>query len=132
MAKKEQTFRGKTEEDIKKMSFKEFAELVPARQRRTINRGFTEMQKRLLAKAKKVREGKYKKPIKTHCRNMVIVPDMLGLVINVHSGKEFVPVEVTIDKLGHYLGEFRMTRSKVQHSAPGVGATRSSAAASVK
>jgi len=132
MAKKEQTFRGKTEEDVKKMSFKEFAELVPARQRRTINRGFTEMQKRLLAKVKKVKEGKYKKPIKTHCRNMVIVPDMLGLIINVHSGKEFVPVEVTIEKLGHYLGEFRMTRNKVQHSAPGVGATRSSAAASVK
>src|SRR3989338_6934456 len=132
MAKKEQTFRGKTEEDVKKMSFKEFAELVPARQRRTINRGFTEMQKRLLAKVKKVKEGKYKKPIKTHCRNMVIVPDMLGLIINVHSGKEFVPVEVTIEKLGHYLGEFRMTRNKVQHSAPGVGATRSSAARSVK
>ena len=132
MAKKEQTFRGKTEEDVKKMSFKEFGELVPARQRRTINRGFTEMQKRLLAKVKKVKEGKYKKPIKTHCRNMVIVPDMLGLIINVHSGKEFVPVEVTIEKLGHYLGEFRMTRNKVQHSAPGVGATRSSAAASVK
>ena len=90
------------------------------------------MQKKLLIKIQKVREGKYKKPIKTHCRNMVIIPEMLGLLIGVHTGKEFVPVEITVEKLGHYLGEFRMTRTKVSHSAPGVGATRSSAAASVK
>ena len=132
MAKKEQTFRGKTEEEIRNLSMKEFAELVPARARRAINHGFTEMQKRLLIKVKKAKEGKYKKQVKTHCRNMIIIPEMMGILIHVHSGQEFVPVEITIDKLGHYLGEFRMTRNKVQHSAPGVGATRSSAAASVK
>jgi len=126
MAKKEQTFRGKTEEEIRNLSMKEFAELVPARARRAINHGFTEMQKRLLIKVKKAKEGKYKKQVKTHCRNMIIIPEMMGILIHVHSGQEFVPVEITIDKLGHYLGEFRMTRNKVQHSAPGLGATRSS------
>lgn len=129
---KELTYRGKTAEELQKMSLKEFAELLSARQRRSVTRGFTDLQKRLLAKIKKVREGKYKKPIKTHCRNIVVVPEMLGLTIHVHKGKEYMPVEITVDKLGHYLGEFRMTRTNVKHSAPGVGATRSSAAASVK
>ena len=132
MTKKELTYQGLTEAELQKLSMKEFAQMVPSRQRRTINSGFTEMQKRLLVKVKKAKEGKYKKPVKTHCRNMVIIPEMIGMLIHVHAGKEFVPVEITVEKLGHYLGEFRMTRQKVQHSAPGVGATRSSAAASVK
>lgn len=129
---KELTYRGKNAQDLQKMSLKEFAELLPARQRRTINRGFTELQKKLLVKIQKVKAGKYKKPIKTHCRNIVIIPEMLGLTIHVHKGKEYMPVEITVEKLGHYLGEFRMTRGIVKHSAPGVGATRSSASASVK
>ncbi|MFH0752167.1 MAG: 30S ribosomal protein S19 [archaeon] len=132
MAKKELTYKGKTEEELKNMSLKEFAELLPARQRRSVTRGFTELQKKLLIKIKKVKEGKYKKPIKTHCRNIVLIPEMLGLIIHVHRGKDFVPVEITVEKLGHYLGEFRMTRTRVTHSAPGVGATKSSSAASVK
>ena len=132
MAKKELTYRGKTEEELRNMSLKEFAELLPARQRRSVTRGFTELQKKLLIKIKKAKEGKYKKPIKTHCRNIVLIPEMLGLIIHVHRGKDFVPVEITVEKLGHYLGEFRMTRTKITHSAPGVGATKSSSAASVK
>lgn len=129
---KELTYRGKTAEELQALSLKEFAELLPSRHRRSLTRGFTDLQKRLLEKIKKFKEGKKKKPIKTHCRNMVILPEMLGLIIHVHRGKDFVPVEITVEKLGHYLGEFRMTRQKVSHSAPGVGATKSSASASVK
>ncbi|MDO8555781.1 MAG: ribosomal protein S19 family protein, partial [Nanoarchaeota archaeon] len=57
---------------------------------------------------------------------MVIIPEMLGIMIHVHKGREFVPVEITPEMLGHYLGEFAQTRQKVGHSAPGIGATRSS------
>src|SRR3989344_5012693 len=131
MARKEFTYRGKTVEQIKGMDVKEFAKLVPARQRRTLEHGFTEMQKRLLLKIKKAKEGKYKKAIRTHCRDIVVVPEMLGLLIHVHAGKSYTPVEILPDMLGHYLGEFTLTRTRVSHSAPGIGATKSSSAASV-
>jgi len=132
MVKKEPTYRGKTAEELRKMSLTEFAKLLPARQRRSILRGFTEAQKRLLARIKKTKEGKTKKPIKTHCRDMVILPEMLGLTIHVHRGKGFVPITIGVEMLGHYLGEFTVNREKVIHSAPGIGATKSSAAISVK
>ena len=90
------------------------------------------MQKRLLIKIKKAKEGKYKRSVKTQCRDMIIIPEMIGLTIHVHAGKLYVPVEIQPDMLGHYLGEFTLTRTRVTHSAPGIGATKSSAAASVK
>jgi len=127
MPKKEFTYKGKTLEELKKMSIDELAEILPARQRRSLKRGFTEYQKKLL---KKIRKGE--KNIKTHCRDMIILPEMVGLTIKVHNGKEFVDVKIVPEMIGHYLGEFALTRKKVEHSAPGIGATRSSAALSVK
>ena len=132
MVKKDITFKGKTVEELAVMPLNEFMNLVPSRTRRSLKRGFTEDQKKLLLKVKKTKEGKYKKTIKTHCRDMIITPDFMGLLILVYTGKEFVPVTVTIEMLGKYLGEFTMTRKKVAHSAPGIGATKSSAAMSVK
>ena len=85
-----------------------------------------------MAKISKARAGKTKKPVKTQVRDMVVLPDMVGMMIHVHKGKVFEPISIEIEMLGHYLGEFTMTRSKVQHSAPGIGATKSSAATSVK
>jgi small subunit ribosomal protein S19 len=70
--------------------------------------------------------------IKTHCRNAVILPEMVGLTIGIHNGKSFVNVTIQEEMIGHYLGEFMLTRKGVKHSAPGIGATRSSAALSVK
>ncbi|MBI3026814.1 30S ribosomal protein S19 [Candidatus Woesearchaeota archaeon] len=127
MAKKEFTFKGKTVEELKGMGINELAQLLPARQRRTIKRGFTDQQKILL---KKLRADE--KSIETHCRDMIILPEMVGKTIKVHRGKEFVPVMIEADMVGHYLGEFSLTRKKVAHSAPGIGATRSSASLSVK
>ena len=127
MARKEFTSKGKTIEDLKKMSLNELAQLLTARQRRTIKRGFGEPQKILL---KKLRSGE--KNIETHCRDMIILPEMVGITIKVHQGREFVPVMIEADMIGHYLGEFVLTRKKVAHSAPGIGATRSSASLSVK
>lgn len=119
--KGEFTYRGKTLEDLKKLNLEEFALLVPARQRRTIQRGFSEEHKKLLHKVK------IKDPnIRTHLRDMIVLPEMVGMKVNIHSGKEFVPVELTSEMLGHYFGEFVLTRKKVSHGAAGVGATRSS------
>ena len=127
MAKKEFTFKGKTIEEIKKLSLSELAQLLTARQRRTLKRGFNEQQKILL---KKLRASE--KNIETHCRDMIILPDMVGTTIRVHQGREFVPIVIEPDMIGHCLGEFALTRKKVAHSAPGIGATRSSASLSVK
>ena len=107
----------------------EFIRLLPARQRRSLLRGLTLQQRILLEKIRRAREemkrGK-KVVIRTHVRNMIILPEMVGLTIHVHNGKDFVPVEITPEMIGHYLGEFALTRKEVKHSAPGVGATRSS------
>lgn len=127
MAKKEFTFRGKTVDDVKKLSLNELAQLLTSRQRRTLKRGFTEQQKILL---KKLRYNE--KNIETHCRDMIILPEMIGMTIKVHQGKEFIPLAIGSDMVGHYLGEFVLTRKRVAHSAPGIGATRSSASLSVK
>ncbi len=118
--KGEFTYRGKTLEELKKLSLEEFAKLVPSRQRRSILRGLSEEHKKLLNKIKQ------NKVVRTHLRDMIIVPEMVGSRIGIHNGKEFVQVEIIPEMLGHYLGEFAMTRKKVVHGAAGVGATRSS------
>ena len=127
MAKKEFTYKGKLIEELKKMSINELAQLFPSRQRRTIRRGFTDQQKILMKKIKN-----NEKNIKTHCRDMIVLPEMVGSTIKIHGGREFVPLTIEPDMIGHCLGEFVLTRRRVQHSAPGIGATRSSASLSVK
>lgn len=66
------------------------------------------------------------KPIRTHCRDMVILPEMVGLNLLIHSGKEFESIDVKPEMIGHYLGEFVITNKKVLHGTPGIGASRSS------
>jgi small subunit ribosomal protein S19 len=124
---REFTYKGKTLQELKQMDIAEFAKLAPARVRRSLKRGFTDAQKALLNKIRKANQGLYKKQIKTHCRDMVILPEMVGLKILVHNGKTFIPVEIKPEMIAHYLGEFALTRQPVKHSAPGIGATRSSA-----
>jgi small subunit ribosomal protein S19 len=128
MAKKEFTYKGKKPEELKKLTPKEFAKITNSRVRRTIERGFTEAQKIFLEKLRKS-PGK---AIKTHCRDMVVLPEMIGRKILVYNGKEYKQIIVTAEMLGQYLGEFSFTRNKVNHSSPGVGATKSSSNVSVK
>jgi len=71
-------------------------------------------------------EGKLKGELKTHLRDMIILPDMVGLNFRVPNGKEFAPVSVRPEMVGHYLGEYAITNRRVQHGAPGVGSSRSS------
>ncbi len=120
------TYKGYSPEDLEKMSLKELIEILPARIRRTLRRGLTPAQQKLLEKIRKYKQKGINKPIRTHCRDMPILPEMFGLTIMVYNGKEFVPVKVTPEMIGHYLGEFALTRKRVVHGAPGVGATRSS------
>ncbi len=123
------TYKGYTLEELQKMPMDEFIKLLPARQRRSLLRGLTEAQRILLEKVRKAKkalqEGK-KIVIKTHVRDMIILPEMVGLTIHVYNGREFVPVEIKPEMIGHYLGEFAITCKPVKHGAPGVGASRSS------
>jgi len=127
MVKKEFSYKGKSEEELKELSLSQFAEIVPSRIRRKIKRGFTEQEKILLSKIEKNESN-----IETHCRDMIILPIMFGKSIKVYTGKEFFAVNVNVEMVGHVLGEFALTRKLTTHSAPGVGATRSSAALSVR
>jgi small subunit ribosomal protein S19 len=119
-------FKGKDLAELKTMSTKEFSELLKTRERRSLNRGFTDAQKCLLAKLEK------KDNVKTHCREMIILPNMVGKTIRLYNGKEFLPLKIVEDMLGHRIGEYIFTRKRVAHSSPGVGATRSSASVSVR
>ncbi len=121
-AKKEYTFRGHTMEELGQMSVEDFSELLPSRLRRSLARGVAHDQEKLYAA---VRKGG-KRVYRTHRRDVVILPMMVGKRFAVHSGKEYLEVEVQPDMLGHYLGEFAPTRKSVKHTGPGVGATRSS------
>jgi len=130
MVTKKFYYKGKSLEELQKMELKDFVKLLPARQRRSLIRGLTDQQKILLKKIKQAKQTK--KEVKTHVRDMIVLPEMIGAKILVHAGREWVPVVITEEMLGHYLGEFTLTRKKVTHSAPGIGATRSSSALSQK
>ncbi|MCC6017435.1 MAG: 30S ribosomal protein S19 [archaeon YNP-LCB-003-016] len=126
---REFTYRGYTLQQLLEMPMDKFVTLLPSRQRRSLKRGLTPQQRILLEKIREAKklmsEGKNVK-IRTHCRDMIILPEMVGLTIHVHNGKDFVPVEITTEMIGHYLGEFAITNKKVVHGAPGLRATRSS------
>jgi len=129
LQKKQFTYKGRTIEELKSLDIREFAKFAKATPRRFILRNF-DIIERFIKKCKKRQENN--KPIKTHNREIVIVPNMMGLTIQIYSGKQYVPIKITQEMLGHRLGEFVPIRSKVQHGAPGIGATKSSAAMSVK
>ena len=115
-------YKGKTLDELKKMSLEEFSRLLPSRERRSLLRGLTERQKKLLEEIR----NKPEKFHKTHERDMVILPEMINVKFGIYNGKEYKPVTVSQEMLGHRLGEFALTRQRTLHSAPGVGATRGS------
>jgi len=127
MVKKEFKYKGKTVEELKKLSLAEFIDLIPARQKRSLKRGLSDQQKILL---NKIKSGKTN--IKTHCRNMIILPEMIGATVSIYDGKSFIKIVILEDMISHCLGEFTYNRKRVAHSAPGIGATKSSSALSVK
>ncbi len=127
--KKEFTYRGRTLDELKVMDIREFAKLLKSNEKRTLLRQYDEMQKFIIRCDK---NNQNKKLIRTHMRHLIAVPKIIGMKINVYNGKEFVPVVIDKEMLGHRLGEFSATRQKVKHGAAGIGATKSSASQSVK
>jgi small subunit ribosomal protein S19 len=126
---KEFMYRGHNLNSLQGMSMDEFINLLPSRQRRSLQRGLTPEQRILLEKMREAQEAVKKGEdvtIKTHVRDMIILPEMVGMKILVHNGKEFLPVEIKPEMIGHYLGEFAVTNRPVRHGTPGIGASRSS------
>mgnify|MGYP001811971332 FL=1 len=123
---KEFSYRGIPKEELDNMSLEKLLQLFNARQRRSLTRGITDGKRKLIEEIKSAKAGKLKNPIKTHVRDLIVLPYMVGVTVNVFSGKEFQPVTMTTEMIGHYLGEYVITNKRVSHGAPGVGASRSS------
>ncbi|MBD3354013.1 MAG: 30S ribosomal protein S19 [Candidatus Lokiarchaeota archaeon] len=122
-------YKGKTLKELRKMSMDEFIQLVPARIRRSLKRGLPKRHKKVLEKLRKAHKAQKSGKevmVRTHCRDLPIFPEFIGLTIGVHSGQEFVPVKITPEMIGHYLGEYAITNTRVIHGSPGIGATKSS------
>ncbi len=123
---REKLYRGKTLEFLKTLDVRESAKYLTSRSRRSILRNFNVIEEFIKTCQKRVQRGKR---IKTQMRDLVIVPQLVGLTISIHNGRKFEDIIITSEMIGHRLGEFSMTRSKVIHSAAGIGATKGSKAA---
>jgi len=126
---KEFTYRGFSLNQLQALSMDEFINILPSRQRRSLHRGLTAEQRILLEKIRKAKEEHKSGDgivIKTHVRDMIILPEMAGTALHVHNGKAFVAIEIKPEMIGHYLGEFAITNKPVRHGTPGIGASRSS------
>uniref|UniRef100_A0A4D5RA03 40S ribosomal protein S15 n=1 Tax=Scolopendra viridis TaxID=118503 RepID=A0A4D5RA03_SCOVI len=124
------TYRGVDLDQLLDMSIEQLTELMHCRARRRITRG---LKRRSMALVKKLRKAKKEAPplekpavVKTHLRDMIIVPEMVGSIVGVYNGKTFNQVEIKPEMIGHYLGEFSITYKPVKHGRPGIGATHSS------
>jgi len=120
------TYHGLSQKELEELSLDKLLKLFPARARRSLTRGINDGKRKLIEEIKASKAGKLKTPINTHLRDLIILPFMIGTTINVYSGKEFVPVTITTEMVGHYVGEYVITNKRVSHGAPGVGASRSS------
>ena len=123
---KQFTYRGLSQKELEELPLVKLLELFPARARRSLTRGINDNKRKLIEEIKATKAGKLKTVINTHLRDLLVLPYMVGITLNVFSGKEFVPVTITTEMVSHYLGEYVITNKRVSHGAPGVGASRSS------
>ncbi len=121
--KREFSYRGKSLEELRAMSLEELAKILGARARRSIRRGFNDETSRFF---ERMGATPVEKVVRTHCRDALVLPAHVGRRVAIHTGKEFKEVEIRPEMIGHYYGEFALTRRFEKHSGPGVGATRSS------
>lgn len=119
--KKEFTYRGKTLKELKELDVREFAKFLPSRQRRTILRNFQKIEDFISRANEKIARGK---KVRTHQRDLVVVPEMVGMKMQVYNGNTFISFEIVGEMLGHKLGEFALTRGRIKHGSAGVGATK--------
>jgi small subunit ribosomal protein S19 len=123
---KEFRYRGFTVDQLNSMSTEAILQLLPSRARRSLNRGISDDKRKLLEDLRSQKDGKLEGQIKTHARDMIILPVMVGATVSVYTGKEFIPILIKPEMIGHYLGEYAITNKKVVHGTPGIGASRSS------
>jgi small subunit ribosomal protein S19 len=121
--KREFTFRGLSLPQLQALSLEEFAKVASSRARRSIRRGFNLETTRFF---ERMQATPAEKVVRTHCRDALVLPAHVGRHVAIHNGKEFKEIEVRPEMVGHYYGEFSLTRRFEKHSGPGVGATRSS------
>ncbi|XP_055545197.1 uncharacterized protein LOC129730140 [Wyeomyia smithii] len=124
------TYRGVDLDQLLDMKHDLLMELMHSRAKRRFKRG---LRRKPMALIKKLRKAKKNAPpnekpaiVKTHLRNMIIVPEMVGSIVGIYNGKTFGPAEIKPEMIGHYLGEFSQTYKPVKHGRPGIGATHSS------
>jgi small subunit ribosomal protein S19 len=131
MAIERVAYRGKTATELNTVSPADYLKMVKSRQRRSMKRNGIDYKK-LLAKVEKYKAKGLDKPIRTQVREAMIIPSWIGLKFAVHNGKEFMPLLITANMLGHRLGEYSYSTKPVRHSAPGIRATRGSKFLAVK
>ena len=123
-------YRGVELSKLLTLSEKQIYDMFCARQRRARRRQVQprhqNFMKKIIKAKKEAREGEKPRTVKTHCRNKIITPQMIGSVVGIYNGKVFNAVEIKPEMIGHYLGEFSLTYTPVRHGRPGVGATHSS------
>ena len=123
---KQFTYHGLSQKELEELPLEKLLKLFSARARRSLIRGINDGKRKLIGEIKAAKAGNLKTSINTHIRDLIVMPFMIGVTINVFSGKEFVPVTITTEMIGHYVGEYVITNKRVSHGAPGVGASRSS------
>ena len=104
--------------------------MLDSRMRRRFKHGITarydRLVKKLITAVKNTPYGEKPKAVKTHLRNCIIMPEMVGATAEVYGGKYWNPVEIKADMIGSFLGEYSMTYKPVRHGKVGHGATRGS------
>ncbi|KAM0873115.1 hypothetical protein ACQ4PT_038302 [Festuca glaucescens] len=124
------SYRGVDLDALLDMSTDDLVQMFPARARRRFKRGLKRkpmaLVKKLRTAKKNAPAGEKPEPVRTHLRNMIIVPEMIGSLIGVYNGKTFNQVEIKPEMIGHYLAEFSISYKPVKHGRPGIGATHSS------
>ncbi|XP_044320290.1 40S ribosomal protein S15-like [Triticum aestivum] len=124
------SYRGFDLDAVLDMSADNLIQVLPARAHRRFYRGFKRNSLMLNRRLRKARMGAPagEKPgaVKTHLRNMIIMPEMVGSQIAVYNGKTFNQIEIKPEMIGHHLAEFSISYKPVKHGRPGIGATHSS------
>ena len=127
---KKQIYRGIELDKLLELDQEAMVNLLDAKARRRYRRGihpkYTRLVKKLKQSVKDAPYGEKPKGVKTHLRNTIITPEMVGSVAEVYGGKYWTPVEIKADMCGKYLGEFSLTYKPIRHGKVGHGATRGS------
>eukprot|EP00892_Ulva_mutabilis_P004068 jgi/Ulvmu1/2032/UM120_0028.1 len=125
------SYRGVDLEQLLELQLDALLDLFHARARRKLlrknnRRKHVGLVNRLRKAKKNATPGEKPEPVRTHLRDAVILPEMIGSLVGVYNGKTFNQVEIKPEMVGHYLGEFSITYKPVRHGRAGIGATTSS------